>query len=91
MKREKILPGKEVQIRCPRLGHQISFAYCRTENSGLPCAKTLDCWSVHFPVADLLRQELSPGEWKKAFERPPKPKILSLVELIAEARHARAG
>jgi hypothetical protein len=37
-------------------------------------------------VEDFLRSELKPEEWGKAFNRPIKPKILSLVELIEEAK-----
>jgi hypothetical protein len=37
-------------------------------------------------VEDFLRSELKPEEWEKVFNRPMKPKILSLVELIEEAK-----
>jgi hypothetical protein len=79
-------PNERLAIRCPRLGHQITFSYCRTENRGLPCFKTLDCWHTHFPVEELLRKELSPEEWKQAFESPHKPKVQSLLDLIEEAK-----
>ena len=74
-------------MRCPRLGHQIEFSYCRTENRGLPCFKILDCWHTRFPVEELLKKELSPEEWKQAFESHPKSKVQSLLELIEEAKH----
>jgi hypothetical protein len=86
MKRESTPPGEDYMIRCPRLGHQIYFAYCRSENMGLPCFKTLDCWFDHFLVEEYLRQELTSDEWEKIFDRPPKPKMLSLVELIEQAK-----
>ncbi|MFC1523206.1 hypothetical protein ACFL6N_00305 [Thermodesulfobacteriota bacterium] len=75
-------PDKEYLIRCPKLGHQIYFGYCRRENMGIPCMKTLDCWYPHFPVVDFLRRELTPDEWKDAFEQPLKPKMVSLVEIL---------
>jgi hypothetical protein len=86
MKREATPPGDDYQIRCPRLGHQIAFSYCRSENEGLPCAKTLDCWYPHFLVEGYLRRELSPEEWEQVFSRPRKPKMISLVELIQQAK-----
>jgi len=86
MKRTCKPPGDDYMIRCPRLGHQISFSYCRSENRGLPCFKTLDCWFEHFLVEAFLRKELTPEAWKKVFQHPPKPKLLSLVELIEEAK-----
>jgi hypothetical protein len=86
MKRESTPPGDDFQIRCPRLGHQISFSYCRIENKGLPCFKTLDCWHMYFLVEEFLRQELTPEQWKNLFEGPPKTKVLSLVEMIELAK-----
>jgi hypothetical protein len=41
MKRQNIPPEDDYEIRCPRLGHQISFSYCRSENRGLGTTKML--------------------------------------------------
>ena len=79
-------PGDDYQIRCPRLGHAISFSYCRSENMGIPCFKTLDCWFEHFPVADYLHEALSRDEWARAFQGAGKNKVMSLLELIEKAR-----
>lgn len=89
MKREKNPPEDEYRIRCPRLGHQIAFSYCRFENRGLPCFKTLDCWHAHFPVEELLRESLTPEEWKKVFESPGRPKVVTLVELVQQAKEMK--
>jgi hypothetical protein len=89
MERESLPPGEDYKIRCPRLGHQITFSYCRAENRGLPCFKTLDCWFEHFLVEEYLRKELNAEEWEKVFNRPPKPKMLSLVELIEQAKKVK--
>jgi hypothetical protein len=79
-------PDDNVQIRCPRLGHQINFSYCRHENFALPCPRSIVCWQQYFPVAAYLRQELTPGQWQDTFGKPPQDKILSLVELIEQAQ-----
>jgi len=55
---------------------------------GLPCFKILDCWFDQFLVEEYLRKELKPEEWDKVFKRPRKPKVLSLVELIEEAKRS---
>ena len=89
MKQNKTPPGDEFQIRCPRLGHQISFSYCRVENTGLPCFKTLDCWYHHFQVEEFLKKELSEEEWKNAFGNQGKPKVLSLLEMIEQAKKSK--
>ena len=80
-------PDESFQIRCPKLGHQIHFAYCRQENIGLPCPRTLDCWYMHFHVAEHLRQELSDREWHETFEKPQADKMVSLAELIKKAQN----
>lgn len=86
MEQKSTPPDDTYLIRCPRLGHQIYFSYCRKENHGLPCFKTLDCWYPHFMVEDYLRKELTPEEWDKAFTRPTQTKTASLVELIEQAK-----
>lgn len=86
MIRESTPPNDDYLIRCPRLGHQIYFSYCRRENQGLPCFKALDCWYSHFLVEEYFRRELSPEEWEKAFTRSDKTKTVSLVELIEQAK-----
>ena len=89
MEQKKTPPGDEFQIRCPRLGHQISFSYCRVENNGLPCFKTLDCWYQYFQVEDFLKKELSEEEFKKISRKQVKPKVLSLLEMIEQAKKSK--
>jgi hypothetical protein len=86
MSQNNIPPDETFQIRCPKLGHQIYFAYCRRENMGLPCFKTLDCWYIHFQVVEYLQGELTTSEWQETFEKPPKPKMLSLVEILEKVQ-----
>lgn len=78
-------PPEGFRIRCPRLGHLLEFSYCRHENEGLPCFKTLDCWHLHFPVENYLRQELSNEDWERAFIRARTGKLSSLLEMIQAA------
>ena len=86
MKQKVTPPDKTFQIRCPKLGHQVYFAYCRRENMGNPCIRTLDCWYRYFAVQEYLRGELSEEVWQICFEKPVQPKALSLVEMIEEAQ-----
>ena len=79
-------PSEDFEIRCPRLGHQINFKYCRKENSGLPCFKTLDCWYNYFDVQSFLEDKLSKEDFKKTFISKGPPKVLSLLDLIEKAK-----
>lgn len=71
--------------RCPALGHQIKFSYCRTSNLGIACRKILDCWFNIFPVEKFVEESYSEEERAKIFA-PPKSKMLSLLELIEQAK-----
>ncbi len=82
MKSTILPPGDSFQIRCARLGHQIHFSYCRKENFGLPCTRTLICWHPFFNVEGFLRQELTREQWRDSFEKPVKQKVLSLAEQV---------
>ena len=90
MKQPVTPPDNTFQIRCPKLGHQVSFAYCRRENINCPCPRALDCWYRYFAVEAHLRCALSDEEWRDTFEKPPQPKVLSLIEMI-EAAQRRTG
>ena len=79
-------PDDDVLVHCRRLGNGLPFSYCRMENRGLPCFKILDCWYERFLVEDHLRRELSPEEWAEVFQRPPRPRVLTLLDLIEKAK-----
>ena len=82
-------PSDDFEIRCPRLGHQINFPYCRIENNGLPCFKTLDCWYNHFDIHGFLVNKLSEQDFKKIFVNKAKPKVNSLLDLIEQAKERK--
>jgi hypothetical protein len=75
------------ETRCPRLGGPVTFHYCRQfAGDSLPCWKVFDCWWEMFDVAGFLKQVLSETDFQRLVESKPRPKILSLVELIAQTR-----
>ena len=86
MKRPSTPPEDSFQIRCPRLGHEIYFSYCVQENMGNPCFKILDCWFRYFDVVSYLKSKLTEEQWGRVAEHHPKPKMVSLVELIEKAK-----
>lgn len=80
------IPDEIFTIRCPRLGHEIDFSYCRSESGDLPCRKVLDCWYPYFEVERYFRNLLTGEQWRMTFDSPPKPKVLTLLELIEQAK-----
>ena len=80
---------QDVLPRCPRLGHELTFGYCRQEAGRNPCRLILDCWWERFDVRSFLQAHL-PKEAMVQVERagaaPPPSKVLSLVEMIRQAK-----
>jgi len=77
---------EELEIRCPKLGGQIRFVYCLKEGGDVPCSRTIKCWQQYFPVEAYLRKRLTSAEWERCFQKQPKEKILTLVELMETAK-----
>jgi len=67
----------------------LTFGYCRQETRGRPCRLILDCWWERFDVRAFLQAHL-PEEDMAQVERdgaaPPPSKVLSLVEMIQQAK-----
>jgi len=78
--------GDHLEIRCPKLGGEVTFAYCLVEGGDLPCSRTIVCWQQYFPVEAHLRAKLTPEQWDRCFSQTPKAKMVSLVELIEAAK-----
>jgi len=78
-------------MRCPRLGGEAPFTYCLREAGDLPCQRIVVCWQASFPVEEYLRRRLSQQEWEEFVNRKPKDKIISLLDLIEEAKRAGDG
>ena len=78
------------QLRCPRLGGRITFKYCRTVDNA-PCWKILDCWWEQMDIRRFVEENYSQDVLEALEGASPKPKILSLLELIEQARRNVAG
>jgi hypothetical protein len=80
---------QDVLPRCPRLGHELTFGYCRQETGGKPCRLVLDCWWEQFDVRCFLEAHLSAeamAQVERASASPPPSKVLSLLDIVQQAR-----
>ena len=80
---------QDVLLRCRRLGHEVTFGYCRQETSGKPCCLILNCWWEQFDVRSFLQVNLPAEDMaqvERAGDSPPPAKVLSLVDLIQQAK-----
>ncbi len=73
--------------RCPMLGHEVPFSYCRAPASPLPCRRIFDCWWETFDIEGFVHAHYSEQEIA-AIRAPRKDKLVSLVELIRKAQRA---
>ena len=78
----------EEKIYCRKLGHYLTFRYCRSEEAGLPCSRICRCWAGRIPVSDYLNRNYSPEEIADILA-PPVPKIVSLINIIEKTRKSR--
>jgi len=69
------------------LGHTLSFRYCRTMNTGLPCHNILNCWFERFDIETFIAENYSEEELQDIF-KPPKMKIATMVEVVAKVTRA---
>jgi hypothetical protein len=80
---------QDLLLRCCRLGHEVTFGYCRQETSGRPCRLILDCWWEQFDVRSFLQANLPEEDMARvehASASPPPSKVLSLMETIQQAK-----
>jgi hypothetical protein len=75
------------QIRCPRLGSGVTFGYCLgCGEAQAPCFKICDCWWEQFDVVGYLENHLGPEAVATLAHARPKPKVVSLIEMIEQAQ-----
>ncbi len=79
----------EKERRCPRLGHNVMFGYCRTQGNQSLCLSVLDCWWERFDVEAFLREHQS-QDLDHVISTPRRPKVLTLVELIEQAKKIKS-
>ena len=73
--------------RCPMLGHEVAFSYCRQPASPLPCRKIFDCWWETFDVKTFAASHFTAEDIDKSLA-PRQDKRVSLVQLIEQAKKA---
>lgn len=74
------------EIRCPKLGHELTFAYCRREGGNLPCLRSIRCWEAFFPVGSFLKETLDSETWDAFCRQAPPDRMTTLLDLIEKAK-----
>lgn len=71
-----------VATRCPQLGSEVTFGYCRAVADGLPCRRALVCFAQRFPVQEFFRRALRPQTFARVFRSPPEDPATRLLRAI---------
>ena len=69
------------EFYCPKLGHHLTFKYCRTENLGIPCSRIVRCCSHKIPVQNFLYMQYSDAEIQQIFQSKGS-KINAILDII---------
>ena len=77
-------------IRCRRLGHAVTFGYCRTQEGASVCPHVLDCWWETFDVRAFLAEHLPEEQLGRMRDSFARDKVVSLIELARQARQGDA-
>lgn len=73
-------------IRCPQLGGDVPFKYCRTLQNNLPCRRIIICWEFRLEIGKFLNENYHIDEIRKALSSPTKTRIETIVEMIEKAK-----
>jgi hypothetical protein len=77
-------------IRCPQLGGEVPFSYCRTLNEDLPCRRIMVCWEFRIEISKFLSENYSIDQIQRALAPPTKTRLETILELIEKAKKIKA-
>lgn len=73
-------------IRCPQLGGEVPFKYCRILNENLPCRKIIICWEFRIEIGKFLSEHYSFDQLQIALRPPSRTRFETILELIEKAK-----
>ena len=76
-------------IRCPILGGEVPFQYCRTINEDLPCRKIIICWEFRIEIGKFLGENYSFDQIQRALAPQTKTRIETILELVEKAKNIK--
>ncbi len=71
----------ELEGYCRRLGHYLSFRYCRRVNQDLPCPAIRDCWFELLPIDLFLEENYSAAQLAQ-LQAPAPGKLSTILGLL---------
>ena len=76
-------------IRCPQLGGEVPFRYCRTVNQDLPCRRMMVCWEFRLEMPKFLREHYSMDQIQCALTPPNQTRLDTILEIVEKAKRTK--
>jgi hypothetical protein len=76
-------------IRCPQLGGEVPFRYCRTVSEDLPCRRMMVCWEFRIEISKFLSEYYSMDQIQCALTPSNKTRLDTILELIEKAKKVK--
>ncbi len=73
-------------IRCPQLGGEVPFGYCRTVHEDLPCRSIMVCWEFRIEISTFLGEHFSVDQIQRALTPPAKTRLDTILDLVEKAK-----
>ncbi len=80
-----------IEVRCPQLGGEVTFGYCRQLQEGLPCSRALVCFELRFPVDQYFQMVLYPQTYQRIFQTTPPSRMDKFLKTVSEAQGRVGG
>lgn len=74
------------EIRCPKLGHEVTFGYCRQEGGATPCQRIISCWGGRLRMDIQAQQNFGSELWRRLDSLKMKDRLSTLLELVQKIR-----
>jgi hypothetical protein len=73
-------------IRCPSLGGEVPFRYCRTVQEDLPCRRIMVCWEFRMESSKFLTEHYSADQIRSAWAPPTRTRLETILDLVQIAK-----
>jgi len=72
-------------VRCPSLGGEVPFRYCRTLQGDLPGPRMTVCWEFRMEISRFLSEHYSADQIRRAWPLPTRTRLKTILDLIEAA------
>lgn len=67
-------------LRCPSLGGDVPFQYCRRMNQGTPCSRLPVCWAERFDIVGYIKRFYSAEEINQIFFSKGHGRLAQIID-----------